>query len=118
MDRKAMPRKRGFVLMLLAAFVLFCMPTPQDQGVYVGETIHAASAHDVANSMKATKRVAPPTLVKLLQLAALSAVFSVFLLLERSPYRSPLVKAFFIPVVSLRLRTLMLRPLKFTSLFV
>ncbi len=118
MIRTTTPRKRGFVLMLLAAFVLFCMPTPQDREVYQGDTIHSASAHAAANSFKATKRVAPVLVAKLLLLAALCVVFSVFRELERSPYRSPLVKAFFIPVISMRIRLLLLRPLKFTSLFV
>lgn len=111
------PLRLGFVLSLLAAFVLFSMPNLQDRNAYVGETIHSASAHDVANSVKITKRIASP--VKLLLITALAAAFFACRLeLARSPYRTPLVKSFFLPVISLRLRSILLRPLKFTSLFV
>ncbi|MFD0671391.1 hypothetical protein [Cohnella sp. GCM10027633] len=114
---EAHPRKLGFILLLLVAFVLFCMPTPQDSSAYTGETIHSSSAHDIANSVKATKRVATPA--KLLLIAALTTAFVACRLEPASmPYRTPLVKSFFLPVISLRIRSILLRPLKFTSLFV
>lgn len=117
MNVKTNPGKLGFVLLLLVAFFVFCMPTPQHSSAYQGDTISASSTHDVANSVKAVKRVAYPA--KLLLIAALVMTF-VACRLEpvSSPYRTPLVKSFFIPVISLRIRKILLRPLKFTSLFV
>ncbi|MBO9598613.1 MAG: hypothetical protein J7559_12455 [Cohnella sp.] len=117
MNMKTSPRKLGFVLLLLVAFFVFCMPTPQHSSAYEGDTISTSSAHDVANSVKAVKRVAYPA--KLLLIAALVAAFVACRLeAASSPYRTPLVKSFFLPVISLRIRMMLLRPLKFTSLFV
>lgn len=106
-----------FVLFLLVAFTLFSMPTMMivDQSE---QTSRSHFAHDAPNSVKATKRTAAPSMNKLLLFAALLSLFVLFSNSPYPPYRMPHMKSVFLPLINLRLRKILLMPLKFTSCFV
>jgi len=117
MTRNGLKHNRSFIVFLLAAFMLFCMPTPL--GDYGSEgAARSFIAHDAANSVKVTKRTASPITSKMLVFAALLSLFLPYRSSVWPPYRMPAVKSIFLPVISSRLRLLLLRPLKFTSSFV
>jgi choline-glycine betaine transporter len=109
-------RNKSFVLFLLAAFVLLCMPT-----VSIGDNFltsqSSSLAHDVPNSVKVTKRASASLNSKALITALLLLVFH-FSLHAYSTYIVPASKTVSLPVHLPGLRKLLLMPLKFTSTYV
>lgn len=118
MEKRLQPfRSVSFVLFLLVAFLLLCMPT-----VSIGDNFMTSSSsslsHDVPNSVKATKRTSPSPSCKLLFLAALLLYLFHFRFLAYPSYRLPTRKCAFLPLHSIRIRKLLLMPLKFTTSYV
>ncbi|QAY65890.1 hypothetical protein [Paenibacillus protaetiae] len=105
-------RRLFLLLFLLGAFVLFSMPT-----MMIGDKETVSSrphlVHDLPNSMKAVKRVAPSPASKLLLMAALLAVLFRWISFPRFYSKTPecaLLSAIFLQ----RLRSLLM-PLKLTT---
>ncbi|QMV43415.1 hypothetical protein [Cohnella cholangitidis] len=106
-------RSLAFILVLLGAFIMLSMPT-----MMIGDNVTTSSstslAHDVPNSVKATKRtVSLPSKMLLLSVLLLLAFhfrFNAYL-----PYRMPQYKYAFLPLVLVHVRKILLMPLKFTT---
>jgi len=109
-------RRKSFVLFLLAAFVLLCMPT-----VSIGDNFMTSEssslAHDLPNSVKATKRASAPMNSKALLIALLFFILH-FSFYTYPPYVLPTIKCTFLPLHLIRLRKLLLMPLKLTTSYV
>ncbi|QTH44397.1 hypothetical protein J4772_08400 [Cohnella sp. LGH] len=109
-------RHKSFVLILLAAFVLLCMPT-----VAIGDNFltskSSSLAHDVPNSVKATKRTSVPLNGKVFFTALLLVVFHLHLYVV-SPHLLPTATSASRSLHWPGLRKLLLMPLKFTSTYV
>jgi len=110
-------RSRSFVLFLLLSFVLLCMPTMSIGDNFMTST-SSSLAHDVPNSVKATKRTAASLHCKVLLAAALLLSLFHFLFHAFPPYPLPSRKCVFLPLHVLRMRKLLLMPLKFTTSYV
>ncbi|MCD9026577.1 hypothetical protein [Cohnella silvisoli] len=107
----------AFVLVLLAAFVLFNMPTMMIGG-NITTSNSTSLSHDVPNSVKATKRTSLPLNSKMLLFAELLLLVFHFRFFAYLPYRMPEHKSTFLPLVLLRLRKILLMPLKLTTSYV
>ncbi|QJD87501.1 hypothetical protein [Cohnella herbarum] len=110
-------RSMTFVLFLLLAFVLFSMPT-----MMIGDNFATSNSssltHDIPNSVKATKRTSASIPIKTLLLAELLLLAFHFRFFAYVPYRMPDNKSAFLPLVLLRLRKILLMPLKLTTSYV
>ena len=106
-------RSQSFVLFLLAAFVLLCMPT-----VSIGDNFltseSSSLAHDVPNSVKATKRAAVSKIGKA-AFAVLPLFIFRFILTAYPPYLLPAHRRASLPLYLPELRKLLLMPLKLTT---
>ncbi|MFB9278876.1 hypothetical protein [Cohnella cellulosilytica] len=106
-------RSKSFVLFLLAAFVLLCMPT-----VSIGDNFltseSSSLAHDVPNSVKATKRANVSKIGKAAFAVLLILIFR-FIFTAYPSYSFPARRCVSLPLYLPELRKLLLMPLKLTT---